>query len=90
MKTTKLHKDLQTPSFNHLFKGVKQKKSLIGKKVKFANWEPSMGSLAKTEIWKVGSLQRDYKGDICMRVYATSFKDTFGRCMGFDEAKFVK
>lgn len=90
MKAIQLHKDLQNSNFDHLFKGVKQRERLIGKKVKFKNWEPSMGTLAKDEIWKVGSFQRNYKGETVMRVYATSFKDTFGRCMSFKEATFVK
>lgn len=87
----KLHPKLDQPVFDHLFKVETPNKLLvdIGRNCRYKNWNPSLGSIARTEIYTIGSIQKDYKGDLCYRVYANSYNDTFGRCMQIDQCEFI-
>jgi hypothetical protein len=93
MKTQKLHKDLQKKGFERYFEVKKSDLNKVlkyfGKKVMFKNPSSSLGILAKTEIFKVGGAQYNFEGKLVLRVYGTSYKDTFGRCMSLNEMKLV-
>lgn len=83
-----IHIDLQNKYFDKFLK-VKSTtglESFIGMKARYKNWTPALGSLAKDEVYLIGSIQKIYNGDFAFRVYATSYGDTFGRPMKIDEA----
>ncbi len=92
--TIKLHKDLSTSDFKKYFNvktaDANKLHKYLGKLVQYKKWNPSLGSIAKTEKYKVGGFQYNFKGELCLRVYCTSFNDTFGRVMGLKEFKVVK
>jgi len=37
------------------------------------------------DAYKIIGLQRNFKGEICVRAVNTSFDDQFGRCISFNE-----
>lgn len=80
-----LHPELQDECFSHLFivnSGHKEEKN-IGKHVKFINPK----CIVEHEIFTIGSLQFDYKGQLCYRVYFDG--DTYGRVASFDEVEIL-
>lgn len=86
-----IHEMMNNSSFDHLFGNIDapaEMRANIGRLAKYI-WEPSMGTFAKTAIFKIGSIQRNYKGDLCYRVYATTYDDTFGRVMSPDECNLL-
>lgn len=91
MKQKPLHPAIDIPAFDHLLKvqSATGLESFIGAKVKYKDWTPQQGTLAKTEVYIVGSIQKIYDGSFAFRVYATSYNDTFGRPMKLNEAEIV-
>jgi len=74
----KLHNDLNNSGFNHLFElikteEVKEMEKHIGLKCIFINVDCEI----KKQIFEIGSVQRNYKNQLCYRVYFNA--DTFGR-----------
>jgi hypothetical protein len=58
----------------------------IGKTCTFKNprWPAERG------FHTIGSLQFDYQGQLCYRVYSQEFNDTFGRPLSIDEANIIE
>ena len=83
MNAKQLHQDINIPEFDHLFKieGTHEKENDIGKKCRFASPTCPHQELE----FVIGSLQKDWKGEICYRVYTTEWNDTFGTVAHFDE-----
>ena len=61
----------------------------IGKLIKFKNWNKRMGTIAKTDTFKIMGVQKIYDGTLAYRVYSQNYNDTFGRPARPEEIKFV-
>lgn len=89
-KSTPVHSLIKSLPY---FKGVKhtaETKKLMGKKVMFKKWNPGLGTAAKNEVFYVGGIQYNYRGDVSVRIYYTSFEDTFGRCASPSDLKIIE
>jgi len=47
------------------------------------------GTIIVGETFRIVGVQKDWKGSLCFRVVATSWNDTFGRCVNPFELKFI-
>ena len=63
---------------------VKYKKELLTKKFVRAN-----GTITKSEIFHIGMVQKDYQGNDCLRGFATSYDDDFGRCINPNDVELL-
>ena len=68
-----------------LGKNVRYKKELLTNEFVQAN-----GTITKSEIFHIGMVQKDYQGNDCLRGFATSYDDDFGRCINPDYIELVK
>lgn len=61
----------------------------IGCIIKYINWEPSMGTIARDYNFTVIGVQKNWRGEIVYRVLCNDGHDTFGRCAHIDEIEFI-
>jgi hypothetical protein len=61
----------------------------IGRKVRFINWEPGMGTMARDYTFTIVGHQRTYGGRLAYRVLCDNGWDDFGRPAHYDEVEFV-
>ena len=62
----------------------------IGRVVKFINWNPSMGTVARDYTFTIIGVQKIHDGRLAYRVQCNGFDDTFGRPALRDEIKFIR
>jgi hypothetical protein len=63
----------------------------LGKKVRYlrsCDWIKH-GTLARDCIFEVREVQNDFEGKPVLRIYNTSFADTFGRCCGTELLEMI-
>jgi len=91
MGKKKLHPLIAGENFSGLFnvKSDTGLESFIGSKVKYKQWDKSMGTIARDEVYVIGSIQKIYTGELAFRVYATSYNDDFGRPMRVSESVII-
>ncbi|QNK01705.1 hypothetical protein [Dyella telluris] len=51
----------------------------VGRKLRYLNWEPKMGTIARDFTFTVREFQKDYRGELCYRIYCDGFDDRVGR-----------
>lgn len=61
----------------------------IGRQIKYINWTPSMGTLARDNTFTIIGVQKNYKGEKCYRVMCDGYNDTFGRVAKPDSFEFI-
>ena len=95
MNKMKLNKDITDSGLSNAFKmrvatsnlklakfigrKVHYKKELLTKEFVRVN-----GTITKSEIFHIRMVQKDYQGNDCLRGFATSYDDDFGRCINPD------
>ena len=68
----------------------------LGQKVRFKrslltkDFVKTKGILCKTEIYKVGMVQKNWRGEDRLRGFHTSYDDTFGRVLNPNEIELIK
>ena len=67
-----------------LGKNVRYKKELLTNEFVQAN-----GTITKSEIFHIGMVQKDYQGNDCLRGFATSYDDNFGRCIDASDVELL-
>lgn len=85
-KAKELNTELQNDGFKHLFyvePGKHPEEKNIGRNCKYIN--PTCG--VEHEMFTIGSLQFDYAGRLCYRVYFEG--DTFGRVAQINEIEIL-
>ena len=70
--------------------------SFLGKKVKYskamintAGFKKKYGSLAVDAIYEIREVQKNWKGEDCLRGYNIGTGDTFGRCLCATEIELI-
>jgi|21_taG_2_1085346.scaffolds.fasta_scaffold193276_2 hypothetical protein len=97
----KLHKDITDSGLANKFEmscvTTNEKLSkFLGQKVRFKkslltkDFVQSNGTLCKTEIYKVLMVQKDWKGEDCLRGFCTSYNDNFGRVLSPNEIEIIE
>ena len=96
-----LHKDITDSGLANKFEmsGATTNKELsnfLGQKVRFKkslltkDFVRSNGTLCKTEIYKVSMVQKNWKGEDCLRGFCTSYDDNFGRVLSPNEIEIIE
>lgn len=60
----------------------------IGRTVRFTQWQPSMGTLAKG-TFKIVGVQRAFDGTLCYRICSTAIEDIAGRLAAPSALQYV-
>lgn len=50
----------------------------IGRKIRFINWEPSMGTRRRDHTFTIVAVQKNYRDEFAYRVTCDGTNDTFG------------
>ena len=98
MNKMKLNKDITDSGLSNAFKMRVATSNLklakfIGRKVHYKKelltkeFVRENGTITQSEIFHIGMVQKDYQGNDCLRGFATSYDDDFGRCINPDHIK---
>ena len=96
----KLHEDLTSSGLSDAFKMRTVTTNLklgkfLGKKVRYKKelltkeFILRHGTIAKTEVFHIGMVQKDWQGNDTLRGFATSHDDDFGRCINPDDVELI-